>query len=373
MKADQVARQFRTGVRAHIIKRMSQVAAIVNPDRTENDKLYIKTYIYYIMTQLDENPTFESQKILILPERISQQHKDISREWFKIIQLPPSDLQFIDVKSADDGTWDDGTEIWRLNPHFNADDGLIPSSLIPSKIRSFNFELHRAIIILENGAVFAYGQLHEFQGWPNVAENGFIESTDRIKMKQCFLDELRGGLSGAEGAFGVFETFHVVKYYKNAKAFVTAEGIVLTQTYVEIEKKYKYSFTPIDPKFFGGEKIVHINHHVWDAYVTKTGRVLIIRGMYKESKEFVTELTTPQKVLQLPFFMDELHCLILTKKTHFTALRADGRIFSIRYEDGAVRNATDYAIQHAKSNIQEYDKRIKHFTNVAMSFDFLFE
>ncbi|KAA6345077.1 MAG: hypothetical protein EZS28_052190, partial [Streblomastix strix] len=94
------------------------------------------------------------KEILILPERISQQHKDISNEWFNTIQLPPSDLQFIDVKSAgafsitmtaegklwsrgmkDDGTWDDGTEIWRLNPHFNSDDGLIPSSLIPSKIR----------------------------------------------------------------------------------------------------------------------------------------------------------------------------------------------------------------------------------------------
>ncbi|KAA6387399.1 MAG: hypothetical protein EZS28_017068 [Streblomastix strix] len=107
-------------------------------------------------------------------------------------------------------------------------------------------------------------------------------------------------------------------------------------------------------------KIVHINHHVWDAYVTEIGHVIITRGMYKEAKEFVTELTTPQKVLQLPFFMDELHCLILTKKTHFTALRADG-------------DATDYVIQLAKSNIQESDMRIKHFAHVAMSFYFLFE
>ncbi|KAA6345078.1 MAG: hypothetical protein EZS28_052191, partial [Streblomastix strix] len=105
-------------------------------------------------------------------------------------------------------------------------------------------------------------------------------------MKQCFLDELRGSLSGAEGAFGIFETFHVVKYYKNAKAFVTAEGIVLTQAYVEIEKKGEHYYIPIDLKFFGGEKIVHINNHVWDAYVTKTGRVILTRGMYKESKEF---------------------------------------------------------------------------------------
>ncbi|KAA6369179.1 MAG: hypothetical protein EZS28_035293 [Streblomastix strix] len=428
MKAVQAARQFRTGVRALIVKRLPQVAAIVNPDRTENDKADIKTHIFDIRAQLEENPTFESQRIkkitliysnqrlgehssfytwaaiyinglnqlkkeiLILPEHISQAHKDNSREWFNTIQLPPSDLQFIDVKSAgaftiaktidgklwsrgmkDDGTWDDGTEIWRLNPHFNADDGLIPSSLGPSKIRSFSFELHRAIVILENGAVFAYGQLQEFQGWANVAENGFIELTDTSKMKPCFIDGLRGELSEVEGQFGIFGTFHVVKYYKNAKAFLTADGIVLAQAYIEVETKYKYSFTPIDPKFFGGEKIVHINHHVWDAYVTESGRIIITRGMYKEAKEFVTELTTPQKVLQLPFCVDELHCLILTKKTHFTALRADGRIFSIRYEDGAVRDATDYVIQLAKSNIQESDMRIKHFEHVAMSFYFLFE
>jgi hypothetical protein len=34
--------------------------------------------------------------------------------------------------------------------------------------------------------------------------------------------------------------------------------------------------------------------------------------------------------------------LILTKKTQYTALRDDGRIYSIKYEDGSVRDATDY-------------------------------
>ncbi|KAA6360831.1 MAG: hypothetical protein EZS28_043642, partial [Streblomastix strix] len=60
-------------------------------------------------------------------------------------------------------------------------------------------------------------------------------------------------------------------------------------------------------------------------------------------------------------------------KTHFTALRADGKIFNIRYKDEAVRDETDYVIQHTNSNIQESDMRIKHFVHVAMSFYFLFE
>jgi hypothetical protein len=32
-------------------------------------------------------------------------------------------------------------------------------------------------------------------------------------MKPAFIDELRGDLSGVEGKFGIFGTFHVVKYY----------------------------------------------------------------------------------------------------------------------------------------------------------------
>jgi hypothetical protein len=67
----------------------------------------------------------------------------------------------------DDGNWNDAEgEKWELNKYFSAKDGLIPSSLDKdkaqekdkgSKIRSFSFELHRLIVILENGAVFAYG------------------------------------------------------------------------------------------------------------------------------------------------------------------------------------------------------------------------
>ncbi|KAA6396268.1 MAG: hypothetical protein EZS28_008204 [Streblomastix strix] len=427
-KSTETALKDRAGVRILIVKRLPQVAAVVNPDRTEEDKSEVKTLIVDIRTLKTENPTVESQRfkkfaliysnqridnnnsfyawaaiyingigqlkaeLCIMPEHYSPTHVTKSQEWFKTIKLPPQELRFVDVKSAgaftlamtaegklwsrgmkDDGTWDDGTEQWEENKHFNMKDGLIPSSHGPSKIRSFSFELHRAIIILENGAVFAYGQLQEFQGWANVAENGFIELTDTAKMKPVFLDELRGGLSGAEGTFGIFGTYHVVKYFRRAKAFLTADGIVLAQAYTEVEKKYKYSFTPIDPKWFGGEKIIHINHHVWDAYVTETGRVIITRGMYKEHKEFVTELTTPQKVLQLPFHVRLLKTLILTKKTHYTALRDDGRIYSIKYEDGTVRESTDYVTDLVKADGEGAGMIIKHFAHVAVSFYFLLE
>ncbi|KAA6394964.1 MAG: hypothetical protein EZS28_009513 [Streblomastix strix] len=75
----------------------------------------------------------------------------------------------------------------------------------------FRFELHRAIIILENGAAFAYGQLQEFQGQTNVAESGFIELTDTNKLKPMFIDDLRGELSEEEGQFGIFGTFQLMQ------------------------------------------------------------------------------------------------------------------------------------------------------------------
>ncbi|KAA6379120.1 MAG: hypothetical protein EZS28_025353 [Streblomastix strix] len=83
------------------------------------------------------------------------------------------------------------------------------------------------VLMIQNGAVFAYGQLDDFQGWSNVPYNGFIELTDTAKMKPVFLDELRGALSGAEGTFGIFGSFHIVKNCRDAKAFLTNEGIVL--------------------------------------------------------------------------------------------------------------------------------------------------
>ncbi|KAA6402948.1 MAG: hypothetical protein EZS28_001527 [Streblomastix strix] len=414
--------------KALIITKLPQAATVVDPDRTEEDKAEVKTMIVDIRTLKTENPTVEAQKIkkftlifsnqqldenntfcswaaiyinglnqlkaelLIMPEHCTEAHVTKSQEWFKTIRLPPLEVKFVDVKSAgayslamtedgklwsrgmnDDGTWDKGTEIWRLNLHFNSGDGLIPSTHGPSKIRQFSFELHRAIIILENGAVFAYGQLHEFQGWPNIPQIGFIELTDSNKMKPCFIDKLRGGLPGADGTFGIFGSFHVVKYFRDAKAFVTADGIVIVQAYVEVEKKYRYCYTPIDPKFFGGEKIVHINSHVWDAYVTESGRAIITRAVYKEYQEFAAELATPQYVMQIPFPIDQLNTLIITKKTHFTALNKDGRILSIRYEDGSVRDATDYVSELINADGVGEGMKIKHFGHASVCQFFLFD
>jgi glyoxylate utilization-related uncharacterized protein len=70
-----------------------------------------------------------------------------------------------------DGSWDEAkSEEWKENPHFNGKEGLIPNSVgEPSKILSFSFDMHCLIVILENGAVFAYGELKDqLKNWSNV-------------------------------------------------------------------------------------------------------------------------------------------------------------------------------------------------------------
>ncbi|KAA6379545.1 MAG: hypothetical protein EZS28_024929 [Streblomastix strix] len=419
-----------SGTRALLVRRLPHAATIVNPERTDAEKAQIQPFIFDIKSKPEENPTAEAQRIkkttvifkklildsnepfypwaifyinglgqlkkelLLFPEDNTQEIKDKSLQWLNQIQIPPNDVQFIDVKSGgafalaktiegklwsygikEDGTWDSNNDSWIENPHFNSQDGLIPSSLGPSKIRQFCFELHLAIIILENGAVFAYGPLSTFKHWDNIPDDGFIELTDSTRIQPRFVDEIRGKLSGSQGQYGIFGTFHVVKYFRKADQYLTADGIVLGMTIIinNYEGNEKDQLTPIDPKFFGGEKIVHINHHVWDAYVTESGRVIITRGVYKQAIEIVVELTTPQKVLQLPFPVDQLKTLILTKKTHYTALNKDGRILSIRYEDGSVRDATDYAKELVNADGKGQGLKIKHFGHAQAIYFFLFD
>ncbi|KAA6397939.1 MAG: hypothetical protein EZS28_006535 [Streblomastix strix] len=80
-------------------------------------------------------------------------------------------------------------------------------------------------------------------------------------MKPFLIDKLHVELSGVVGPLRIFGTFHVIKYFRNTKAFLKAEEIVLTHAYTEIDIRYKWSFSPFNLKIFGGEKIVHINHH----------------------------------------------------------------------------------------------------------------
>ncbi|KAA6355813.1 MAG: hypothetical protein EZS28_048660 [Streblomastix strix] len=77
--------------------------------------------------------------------------------------------------------------------------------------------------------------------------------------------------------------------------------------------------------------------------------------------------------MQLPFDVSELKTLILTKKTHFTALNKDGRILSIRYEDGSVRDATDYVSELVNADGEGEGMKIKHFQYIATSYVFLFD
>ncbi|KAA6373005.1 MAG: hypothetical protein EZS28_031468, partial [Streblomastix strix] len=260
-------------------------------------------------------------------------------------------------------SWDDtNPEVWRENPHFNYKGGLIPSSLGPSKIRQFCIEGNRAIVILENGAVFAYGDLHLFRSYPNLPIDGFIELTDSNNLKPIFSEDILGDLSGAEGQFGIFGTYQVVKYFRDAQAFLTADGIVIQFNYPEHEKS-KNSFTPIDPKFFYGEKVVYINNcHGGENYLAESGRLIITATEYFEmSKLFITKLANPIRKEFLPFNLNELQTLILARKQYFTSLQKDGKILNFRFGDNTARDVTHFITQLAKINPDEPDMKIKNF------------
>lgn len=111
-------------------------------------------------------------------------------------------------------------------------------------------------MILENGAVFAYGNLYNFLDWPNVPENGFIELTDSDKMKPKCVDYLRGTVSKAEGRFGMFGTFHIVNYFFGSEVFLSSDGIIIASATDGFGNERKCLLSPIDPKWFGNEKIV---------------------------------------------------------------------------------------------------------------------
>ncbi|KAA6321756.1 MAG: hypothetical protein EZS28_054062, partial [Streblomastix strix] len=63
----------------------------------------------------------------------------------------------------------------------------------------------------------------------------------------------------------------------------------------------------------------------------------------------------------------------LTKKTHVTAFRDDGRLYSISFEDESVQDVTGYANELVKTKPTDPNMIIKWFGHVSVSFYFLYE
>ncbi|KAA6400494.1 MAG: hypothetical protein EZS28_003978 [Streblomastix strix] len=269
-------------------------------------------------------------------------------EWFLKIILPPDDVQFSSVKSAGMYTlalsvtgqlWSRGikpngtieeSDRFAVNPHFQAKDGLIPSSIGASNIISYAWEGHRAIIILQNGAVFAYGQLQELQSYDNkIPVEGIIELTDSKRFSPKFSDKLRGQISNDVGQFGIFGTHKVIKYIRKMNAFLTEGGLVISRYYINTPGKVQLLYTPLDPQWFGGETVVKMYHIAKEAYVLQSGRFIVTEGN-KEEEALGNDIKQPYATGNLPFSLNELQSIIMISEPYITFLRKNGQLISVQ-------------------------------------------
>ncbi|KAA6400679.1 MAG: hypothetical protein EZS28_003790 [Streblomastix strix] len=137
LSTHEYAFSYKTFRRALIVKRLSHVATIIDPDRTEKDKAEVKLKLFenkqnpdeeklsflakrikkvtliYSNQIIDNNNSFYAwaaiyinglnqlkAELLIMPEHYLPQHVTKSEKFFKTILLPPQEIKFIEVKSA---------------------------------------------------------------------------------------------------------------------------------------------------------------------------------------------------------------------------------------------------------------------------------
>ncbi|KAA6366860.1 MAG: hypothetical protein EZS28_037614 [Streblomastix strix] len=192
-------------------------------------------------------------------------------------------------------------------------------------------------------------------------------------MKPKCVDYLRGTVSKAEGRFGMFGTFHIVNYFFGSEVFLSSDGIIIASATDGFGNERKCLLSPIDPKWFGNEKIVQINKCIWSGDVTESGRVYILPGASNHYNDFIERFTRPEKVLQLPFKVDELETQIIAGIVNYSVLRSDGKLFSIRLRDKTISDITDYVTQLAKRNSDEPDMKILNYLRIGMKSIFLLE
>ncbi|KAA6397485.1 MAG: hypothetical protein EZS28_006989 [Streblomastix strix] len=355
------------------------INTIPKPDRTERDKQEILSVIIDLTTKVNQNLNYLSQlikKVSIVPyyyygkdltqkptyyvfyinglnqlkmkpimfnKNLQYVDVDLQIEQDIKIELPPESVQFVDVQSRrqysmaltiDGQLWscymnDDGFHgystggQWRVNPHL-------------------------------------------------IAQN---ELTDTNKMKPKFIDEVRGQLSDEVGPFGVFGTFHVVKCC-GGQSFLTADGIVIQKVYQDHYEK-SYLYTPIDPKWFFGERIADIHYIQVDSqdcwfsyrvYITLSGKVIILfhhdEQLYTDT--IIEVLSKPDSVFQLPFPLSEMTTSIVGDWGYISVLKKDGQIININFRDEVDCDVTDYITELANADGALSGMKIKEFQSGSM-------
>ncbi|KAH7830660.1 uncharacterized protein MONOS_6306 [Monocercomonoides exilis] len=98
---------------------------------------------------------------------------------------------------------------------------------------------------------------------------------------------------GRYGQYGIFGTHKPAQYISRMDAFLTSDGVPIVKCFEEDSKTPNIFYTPLDRgRFFHGESVVMMAHHVLDAFLTDRGRIVIVRG--------IRGLPTIEKVLCMP-------------------------------------------------------------------------
>ncbi|KAK2957450.1 hypothetical protein BLNAU_7606 [Blattamonas nauphoetae] len=394
--------------KAIIFDRISSFSTLMNPDSTEREILDLRSYTFDILQEAEcveeESKQIRSLTILHRNVKIDSSHSFFAyailyvdgigrlhikpfhfpkcgieeatkktRDWVEKIELPPPDERFSIVKSQGDvafaltesgqlwtrgikpeGGWSD-EEKFIISPHFDAKDGMMNSSLGPSKIKSFSFEGQTAIILLENGAVFLYGKLDDMLAYnPSVDAEGILELTDSSKFNPKFEPTLSGDLNNAAGSYGIFGTFKPVKYYRKMRTFVCEEGTIFFRVLVNTERVMQVIFTPVDRyKYFSGLTMVAMGSHVLDAYLTDQGRLVVFKGDRAVSL-IPSDLLSPRIHRFTPIPLDQVAAILLPRDSSMLVLAKDGRVFRFdNHTEAQNRPSVDITSHVTRSTVDD--------------------
>jgi hypothetical protein len=382
----------------------------VQKEETDIERKRIQSMsIHYKSLKLDQNNAFFAfcllyvdglgylqKKLLDFGDLTDAPEKKLLAErWINAHHLPPADVKFLCVKNGgnftialdtngnlwtrgftESGSWDE-VERFSLFPKFKAnEEGLLMSSLGPGAVMEFVFDNVHAIIILDNGAVFCFGSIQEFQSYGlSGVQMGFCELTDSTVFKPHFIDPLCGEEDKSEGPYGIFGNHKPVKYFRRMNAFLDENGVPIIRVISDINPKTPFFYTPVDPRlFFRGERIIHMNHHLDDLYVTASGKLYAVSSK-RATAGIVPLLRSPKAIRQLPFPTELFRLAMFTTHTHTTIMRADGRLFTVPLDksDTPDQDVTDVPTHFATDEKVKLPLTLKHFAHSSLNYYYLFE
>lgn len=433
--AIKTAAKDETGTKALILRRLPRVNTVVDENITEEDKDNLETVLFdvtkkediinadakrirslavqYKSIRIDSNSSFFGHAMIYV-DGLGQLRKELVdfddlddipekrplvQKWMDSIELPPTNIKFVRVRSSgnftmalaedgslwtrgwnEDGTWTESERFSLLN-RFKSENGALTTEAGPAHVIDFSFEVIHVNIIFDNGAVWSFGSIQEFANYKtqdyDIKSEGFVELTSK-KLKPVFEKTITDEVAPATPQYGIFGDHKVVKYFRKIYAFLTEDGIPIIRYVVNNNTENKFYYTPIDLKYFGGEKIVQMNHYIDDVYITETGKCYFVkRDRYDDLLKEI--FTTPRVKLELGFEIGALKRAFLCRHESVALLHIDGTLYKKdithpeKKPEETLTNVSAFAEELSQDEKNQNGMIIKYYTQASLSCYFLFE